>query len=326
MGLRFTSFLKVKEFGRRIDIMPPFAMMFPGQGSQKRGMLAEIAQNYSVIKQTFDQASHVLGYDLWHIVQHGPDKDLNNTIHTQPILITSSVALFRLWQEQGRDNPTILVGHSLGEYSALVCAGALSLEEAVCLVKKRGHLMQKALFNKKVGMIIVIGLNNDLIFRICHNCGKEDNSIVQPVIFNSQREVVIAGKKSALRRVEKNCKISGAVVLSLSSIASHCELMKPIANEFASALDKVTLQTPQLPVLNNVDVRCESNSCQIRSSLVRQLYMPVRWMECIEFIMKQGIVIFIEVGPGNVLSKIIKRNSPHLTTINLDNSYFLNNL
>ncbi|MEI4220351.1 MAG: ACP S-malonyltransferase [Candidatus Dasytiphilus stammeri] len=302
--------------------MKPFAMMFPGQGSQKRGMLAEIAQNYSLIKQTFDQASNTLGYDLWHIVQHGPDKDLNNTIHTQPILLTSSVALFRLWQEQGRDNPTILVGYSLGEYSALVCAGVLSLEEAVCLVKKRGALMQKAICNKKVGMLIIMGLNNDLIFRICQNCAQEDNSIVQPVIFNSQREVVIAGNKSALVRVEKNCKSSGAVVVSLPSIPSHCELMKPIANEFSSTLSKVTLNRPRLPVLNNVDVRCESHPYKIRSSLLRQLYMPVRWIECIEFIIKQGIVIFIEVGPGNVLSKIIKRNSPHLTTINLDNSYF----
>lgn len=298
-------------------------MMFPGQGSQKRGMLAEIAKNYSLIKQTFEQSSNALGYDLWHIVQHGPDKDLNNTIHTQPILLTSSVALFRLWQEQGRDNPTILVGHSLGEYSALVCAGVLSLEEAVCLVKKRGELMQKALFNKQVGMLIIMGLNNDRIFRICQKSAQEDNSIVQPVIFNSKREVVIAGNKSALVRVEKNCKISGAVVVSLPSIPSHCELMKPIANEFASTLDKVTLKIPRLPVLNNVDVRCESHPYKIRSSLIRQLYMPVRWMECIEFIMKQGIVIFIEVGPGNVLSRIIKRNSPHLTTSNLDNSYFL---
>lgn len=298
-------------------------MMFPGQGSQKRGMLAEMAQNYSLIKQTFDEASNAVGYNLWHIVQHGSAKDLNNTIHTQPILLTSSVALFRLWQEQGRDNPTILVGHSLGEYSALVCAGALSLEEAVCLVNKRGQLMQKAILNKKVGMIIVMGLNNDLIFRICQNSAQEDNSIVQPVIFNSHREVVIAGNKSALLRVEKNCKIYGAVVVSLPiSIPSHCELMKPIANEFASTLDKVTLKTPCLPVLNNVDVRCESNPCQIRSSLIRQLYMPVRWRECIEFIIKQGIVIFIEVGPGNVLSSILKRNSTHLTTINLDNSYF----
>ncbi|WWO96729.1 MAG: ACP S-malonyltransferase [Candidatus Dasytiphilus stammeri] len=302
--------------------MTPFAMMFPGQGSQKRGMLAEISQNYSLIKQTFDQASNALGYDLWHIVQHGPAKDLNNTIHTQPILLTSSVALFRLWQEQGKDNPTILVGQSLGEYSALVCADTLSLEEAVCLVKKRGQLMQKALLNKKVGMLIVMGLNKDMILRICQNSAQEDNSIVQPIIFNSQREVVIAGNQSALLRVEKNCKISGAVVVSLPSIPSHCELMKPIANEFSSALDKVTLKTPRLPVLNNVDVRCESDPCKIRSSLIRQLYMPVRWMECIEFIMKQGIVIFIEVGPGNVLSSIIKRNSPHLTPINIDNLFF----
>ncbi|WWO96898.1 MAG: ACP S-malonyltransferase [Candidatus Dasytiphilus stammeri] len=300
----------------------PFAMMFPGQGSQKIGITNNISQNYYLIKKIFDQASNAIGYDLWNIMKYGKTKNLHNTIHTQLILLTSSVALFYLWKEQGGENPSILVGHSLGEYSALVCADSLSLKDAVCLVKIRGQLMKKAMLNKpEGGMIIVRGLNNDRILKICQSSSQEDSSIVEPVILNCPKEIVIAGNKTALLRVEKNCKMSGAGVVSLPiDIPCHCKLMKPVAKEFTDLLNKVHLRPPRLPVLNNVYVKCENNPSKIRTALVRQLYMPFDWIKCIKFIIHKGIVIFIEVGAGHVLSRITKNISSSLTTISVENS------
>ncbi|MCL2894877.1 ACP S-malonyltransferase [Brenneria tiliae] len=293
--------------------MTQFAMVFPGQGSQTVGMLAELAAEYPVVTETFAQASAVLGYDLWQLTQQGPVEELNKTWQTQPALLTASVAIWRVWQQQGGKTPALLAGHSLGEYSALVCAGVLDFQQAVRLVELRGKLMQEAVPEGTGAMYAIIGLDNDAIVKACDESAQ--GQVVSPVNFNSPGQVVIAGNKEAVERAGAACKAAGAKrALPLPvSVPSHCALMEPAAKKLAVALESVDFHEPTIPVVNNVDARIETSPEAIRSALVRQLHRPVRWTECVEFIASQGVESLLEIGPGKVLTGLTKRIVATLT-------------
>ena len=287
--------------------MSNFAIVFPGQGSQAIGMLAELGEQHDVVTQTFAEASEALGYDLWSLVQNGPVEDLNQTFRTQPALLATSVALWRVWQEQGLIQPTVLAGHSLGEYSALVCAGVIDFKEAIKLVELRGQLMQEAVPAGVGAMFAIIGLDNDSIAKACEVAAQGD--VVSPVNFNSPGQVVIAGNKDAVERAGALCKEAGAKrALPLPvSVPSHCALMKPAADKLAVALEGIEFSAPVLPVINNVDVIAETDPAKIKDALVRQLYCPVRWTEVVEMMAEQGVETLYEVGPGKVLTGLTKR-------------------
>jgi len=293
--------------------MTQFAFVFPGQGSQSLGMLADLAAQYPIVEATFSEASSVLGYDLWQLVQQGPAEELNKTWQTQPALLAASVAIFRVWQQQGGKMPAIMAGHSLGEYSALVCAGVLDFQAAIRLVELRGKLMQEAVPEGTGAMSAIIGLDNAAIAKACEESAQ--GQVVSPVNFNSPGQVVIAGNKEAVERAGAACKAAGAKrALPLPvSVPSHCALMKPAADKLAIALQEITFSAPQVPVVNNVDVRTETDPEAIRSALVRQLYSPVRWTESVEFMAAQGVTLLLEVGPGKVLTGLTKRIVDTLT-------------
>ncbi|PWC14193.1 [acyl-carrier-protein] S-malonyltransferase [Brenneria roseae subsp. americana] len=293
--------------------MTQFAMVFPGQGSQTVGMLAELAAEYPIVTETFAQASDALGYDLWQLTQQGPVEELNKTWQTQPALLTASVAIWRVWQQQGGKQPALMSGHSLGEYSALVCAGVLDFQQAVRLVELRGKLMQEAVPEGSGAMYAIIGLDNDAIAKACEESAQ--GQVVSPVNFNSPGQVVIAGNKEAVERAGAACKAAGAKrALPLPvSVPSHCALMEPAAQKLAAALESIDFRTPSIPVVNNVDARIETSPEAIRSALVRQLHCPVRWTECVELISSQGVGLLLEVGPGKVLTGLTKRIVDTLT-------------
>ena len=289
-----------------------FALVFPGQGSQSTGMLSALADEYTAIKETFAEASAVLGYDLWDVVQANPHDKLNQTEYTQPALLTASVALYRCVEGQiGR--PAVMAGHSLGEYSALVCAGALAFKDAVQLVQLRGQAMQKAVPEGTGAMAAVIGLDDAAIEQACADAAQGD--VVSAVNYNSPGQVVIAGHKDAVARAADACKAAGAKrVLPLPvSVPSHCELMRPAAEALQAGLNELTIKAPQVPVLHNVDVS-EANVDSIAQNLVAQLYSPVRWTQTMQKIAGQGVTRVYEMGPGKVLSGLSKRIDKALET------------
>lgn len=287
--------------------MTKSAYLFPGQGSQTVGMLSDLYDNFDVVKTTFAEASDALGYDLWNLVANGPDTELNKTWQTQPALLTASVAIWRVLEEKGVAKPDFLAGHSLGEYSALVCAGVLAFADAVKLVEKRGQLMQAAVPEGEGAMAAVIGLDDDAIIKACEDAAGDD--VVSAVNFNSPGQVVIAGSKAAVERAGEALKALGAKrVLPLPvSVPSHCALMKPAADELANVIEGLTFNAPVIPVVNNVDVAAETAPEQIKSALIRQLFSPVRWTETIEFLAKEGVETVYETGPGKVLTGLNKR-------------------
>ncbi|WP_386691144.1 Malonyl CoA-acyl carrier protein transacylase [Lonepinella sp. MS14434] len=297
--------------------MKKFAMVFPGQGSQSVGMLAELATAFPVIEQTFKQASEVLGYDLWQLVQQGPAEELNKTWQTQPALLAASVAIYRVWQQQYPDlKPNLMAGHSLGEYSALVCAEAIDFQDAIKLVELRGRLMQQAVPEGTGAMYAIIGLDNDSIINACK--AAEQGEVVSAVNFNSPGQVVIAGSKAAVERAAVACKEAGAKrALPLAvSVPSHCALMKPAADQLAVSLESIAVKSPITPVINNVDVKTENESSAIRTALVRQLYSPVRWTESVEKMAKSGgVEVLVEIGPNKVLTGLTSRIVKDLAAI-----------
>lgn len=304
--------------------MTQFAIVFPGQGSQTVGMLAELVAQFPLVEETFAEASAALGYDLWQLVQQGPAEELNKTWQTQPALLAASVAIYRVWLEQGGKQPALLAGHSLGEYSALVCAGVLDFADAVRLVELRGKLMQEAVPEGTGAMQAIIGLDDAAIRQACEESAQ--GQVVSPVNFNSPGQVVIAGNKEAVERAGVACKAAGAKrALPLPvSVPSHCALMKPAAEKLAVALEELTFNTPQVPVVNNVDVKCEQTSAAIRDALVRQLYSPVRWTESVEFIASRGVSQLVEAGPGKVLTGLTKRIADSLTAVAVNDPASLN--
>lgn len=287
--------------------MSKFAVVFPGQGSQTVGMLAELGEQYDVVKATFAEASEALGYDLWALVQNGPAEDLNATFRTQPALLASSVAIWRVWQEVSGEQPEMVAGHSLGEYSALVCAGVIDFKQAIKLVALRGELMQQAVPAGVGAMYAIIGLDDDAIAKACEEAAQGE--VVSPVNFNSPGQVVIAGNKAAVERAGELCKAAGAKrALPLPvSVPSHCALMKPAADKLAEALQSIEFNAPTVPVINNVDVIAETDPAKIKDALVRQLYSPVRWTEGVVAMHEQGVDTLLEFGPGKVLTGLTKR-------------------
>jgi [acyl-carrier-protein] S-malonyltransferase len=287
--------------------MTNFTFAFPGQGSQSVAMLAGLAEQFPVVIDTYKEASDALGYDLWALVQQGPSEDLNQTDKTQPALLAASVAVWRVWAEQGGALPSVIAGHSLGEYSALVCAGVIEFKDAIKLVELRGQLMQQAVPAGVGAMYAIIGLADDKIAQACEQAAQGE--VVSPVNYNSPGQVVIAGNKDAVERAGVLCKEAGAKrALPLPvSVPSHCALMKPAAEKLAIALQGIDFRAPQISVINNVDVIAETDVNKIKDALVRQLYCPVRWTSIIEKMASQGINLQVEAGPGKVLSGLVRR-------------------
>ena len=283
------------------------ALLFPGQGSQSVGMLSELLESSDIVKATFSEASSALGYDLAALVLNGPEEELNQTHRTQPALLTASVAIYRHWLAANPDVEVVMAGHSLGEYSALVCSEVISLGEAVKLVEKRGLYMLEAVPAGVGSMAAIIGLGDEQIKTACEESAQGE--VVSPVNYNSPGQVVIAGHKAAVDRASQACKDAGAKrALPLSvSVPSHCELMKPAAEKLANDLAALTFNTPKCDVINNVDVKAQSSADAIKDALVRQLYSPVRWTETVQALVAQGITQSYEFGPGKVLTGLAKR-------------------
>ena len=299
------------------------AFVFPGQGSQSVGMLAELGANHHVVVETFSQASEVLGYDLWQLVQHDQNGLLNQTHITQPALLSASVALWRLWLEKGGITPTMLAGHSLGEYSALVCAGALGFSDAIRLVEARGQFMQAAVPPGEGGMAAIIGLDNDAVALACEVSAQ--GQTVAPVNYNSPGQVVIAGSKLAVERAMVACKAGGAKrALALPvSVPSHCSLMLPAAEKLRTILAGVKVSLPIIPVVHNVDAKLASSSEAIISNLVAQLHQPVLWTQCVESIAASGVDLVVECGPGKVLNGLTKRINKTLQSASINDAVSL---
>ena len=296
------------------------AFVFPGQGSQSVGMLAELGANHHVVVETFSQASEALGYDLWQLVQHDQSGQLNQTYITQPALLSASVALWRLWLEKGGRTPTMLAGHSLGEYSALVCAGALGFSDAIRLVEARGQFMQAAVPSGEGAMAAIIGLDNDAIALACEVSAQ--GQAVAPVNYNSPGQVVIAGSKLAVERAMVACKAGGAKrALALPvSVPSHCALMLPAAEKLRTILAGVKMSLPMIPVVHNVDAKLASSSEAIISNLVAQLHQPVLWTQCVESIAASGVDLVVECGPGKVLNGLTKRINKTLQSASINDA------
>ena len=282
-----------------------FAFVFPGQGSQAVGMLSEFAEE-AIVKQTFEEASEALGYNMWALVSEGPADQLNQTNYTQPALLTASTAIWRLWAESG-PKPKFVAGHSLGEYSALVASDSLAFADAVRLVAKRGEFMQQAVPAGTGKMAAIIGLDDALIQEACDAAA--ESQVVSPVNYNSPGQVVIAGNAEAVERAMELCKEKGAKrALPLPvSVPSHCELMRPAAEQLAEAMSQIEINTPNIELINNVDVAINQDAEKIKDALVRQLYSPVRWTETVQKLAGEGINTLFECGPGNVLSGLAKR-------------------
>ncbi len=286
--------------------MSKTAFIFPGQGSQSLGMLSEFAERPAV-KQTFQEASGALDQDLWALAQEGPKEALNQTEITQPLLLTAGVALWRLWEQSGGPRPNVLAGHSLGEYSALTCAGVINLGDAVRLVRTRGQLMQKAVGQGEGSMAAILGLDDEQVRSACAQAAQ--GGVVEAVNFNAPGQVVIAGSVDAVERAIVACKEAGAKrAMALPvSVPSHCALMKPAAEQLADTLNSTRFHAAEMPVINNVDVAMETDPEKIRDALIRQLYSPVRWVETIQALKEQGVGHLYECGPGKVLCGLVKR-------------------
>jgi [acyl-carrier-protein] S-malonyltransferase len=297
------------------------AFVFPGQGSQKVGMLAAAHEKFSVVRATFEEASEALGYDMWTLVQSGPQDALNLTETTQPVLLTSSVALWRAWLEEAGATPDIMAGHSLGEFSALVCAGALAFSDAVTLVRRRGEFMQTAVPAGQGAMAAIIGLQDSVINDICQDIASGDDGIVSAVNFNSPGQVVIAGHTAAVAAASVALKEAGAIkAISLPvSAPFHTSLMKPAGEQLAEAIADITIAPPEVPVVQNVHASTETDPEKIRTLLVEQIYSPVQWTACMQSIINSGATHLVECGPGKVLSGLARRIDKSLQCYSIEN-------
>lgn len=297
-----------------------YAFIFPGQGSQHLGMLAELAKHYYLIKDLYDLASKALGYDLWELTQHGPIEQLNETERTQPALLVAGVASWQIWQSMMKTEPQYFAGHSLGEYTALVCAGVFDIETGIDLVAARGHYMQEAVPVGKGAMAAIVGLDQEIVKGICDEACEYPEQ-VSPANYNTVGQIVIAGESEAVERAMTFAKEQGAkIVMKLPmSVPSHCNLMKPAAERLAQKLAGISLKEPRIPVINNVDVCVYQQPEQIVDALVRQLYSPVRWIETIQYLINKDINVIIESGPGKVLTGLNKRIASDLALAAITN-------
>ena len=296
------------------------AVVFPGQGSQSVGMLSEYTESWPQIIDTFKEASDVLGYDLWDIVSNGPIEKLNQTEITQPAVLAADIAVMRVMTEQCMIKPFVLAGHSLGEYAALVAAKSIEFTDAIKLVAERGRLMQTAVPEGEGAMAAILNLTDEQIIEICQRVSAETNLIVEAVNFNSPGQVVIAGNTAAVDKAIELAKEEGAKrALKLPvSVPSHSSLMKPAADQLAEILKTITIKTPEIQVIHNVDAKSHEEPDAIRDALARQLYNPVRWVETAKIIGSAGDDAIVECGPGKVLSGLSRRITKDVPTFALD--------
>lgn len=286
---------------------PDLAFLFPGQGSQSIGMLGALSERHAVVQKTFIEASAALGDDLWKIACEGPEQLINRTDYTQPLMLTAGVAVWRAWQAGGGPLPGYMAGHSLGEYTALVCSGALDFSDAVSLVRDRGRYMQEAVPEGEGAIAAVLGLDDEAVQTVCAEAA--EGQVVEPVNYNSPGQVVIAGHLAAVERALLRAKANGAkrAVRLPMSVPAHCSLMRPAAEKLATRLEKVSLQPAQAPVIHNVDVSTSADAAAIRARLVDQVKSPVRWTECIKALADNNVTKVVECGPGRVLVGLNRR-------------------
>ncbi len=295
------------------------AMVFPGQGSQSVGMLAAY-DGHAVVKQTIDEASGVLGQDLWALVELGPEDALALTVNTQPVMLAADVAVYRAWLAAGGATPSVMAGHSLGEYPALVCGGAIEFADALPLVRLRAQAMQEAMPAGTGGIAAILGLDEAAIRAICAEAAQ--GSVVEPANLNAPGQIVIAGDRAAVERAIELAKSRGArrALLLSMSVPAHCSLMAPAGDRLRAAISAVTMSSARIPVIHNSDVTASGMASAIRDALVRQLFMPVRWIEIIEAMVRDGVTHFIECGPGKVLQGLVKRIAPDAVVQTLSTS------
>lgn len=293
------------------------AFIFPGQGSQSIGMMNSLAESGTVIQDTFSEASAVLGYDLWALVTDGPAEKLNSTEYTQPAMLTAGVASWRAWLEAGGAEPSVMAGHSLGEYTALVCAGALEFTDAVSLVSDRARFMQQAVPEGEGAMAAVLGLDDEDVRNLCQ--ANAAGEVLQAVNYNAPGQVVVAGSAAAVGRLLENAKAAGAKrALPLPvSVPSHCALMQPASDRMAERLKDVAISQPRMPVIHNVNVQSATDEDNIRQLLARQISEPVRWVETINSMNEMGVAQLFECGPGKVLCGLNKRINRDIACIPL---------
>jgi len=285
----------------------PISIVFPGQGSQAIGMSSDLASEFSLVKELYLEASDVLGTDMWAMTQEGPIESLSQTENTQPALLIAGVAAWRVWQELGGAQPVMMAGHSLGEYTALVAAGALSFSDGVALVRDRGKYMQEAVPAGQGGMAAIIGLEDQQVIDVCTEVANGD--VLQAVNFNAPGQVVIAGSAAAIERAAPAMKAAGAKrALPLPvSIPAHSKLMSPASERLAERLAGINVTLPEIPVLHNCNVSVAGSAEDVKANLVSQLDSPVRWVESVVAMHQQGVDSFVESGPGKVLGGMIKR-------------------
>ncbi len=295
------------------------AVVFPGQGSQSTGMLADYAQTWPQIEQTFAEASAIVGYDLWAICCHGPVEKINRTEITQPLMLAADIAVMRVMEQQCMLTPFVFAGHSLGEYAALVAAQALTFENAIKLVAKRGQLMQQAVPEGEGAMAAIIGLSDDVVIETCQQVAEDTGLVVEAVNFNSPGQVVIAGNRAAVEQANEALKEAGAKrALPLPvSVPSHSALMQPAAQQLEQYLQTIEIKTPVTQVIHNFDARSHDEPDAIRDALTKQLYNPVRWTESIAII-SDGAEVIVECGPGKVLGGLTRRINANVSSFSLD--------
>jgi [acyl-carrier-protein] S-malonyltransferase len=299
--------------------MTNLAFVFPGQGSQKIGMLADLAEQNPIIEKTFSEASDVLGYDMWQLIQQGAQEDINLTQRTQPILLTCSVAIWRLWNEKQGALPSQMAGHSLGEWSALVCANVIDFADGLRIVEARGKYMQQAVPVGQGAMAAIIGLDDQAILDACTEA--RDLGVVDAVNFNAPGQVVIAGSNDAVERAMEICKSAGAKrALPLPvSAPFHTSLMKPAADNLADMVNAVSFRAPEVPIMHNVHAKNEQDPEAIKALMLEQIYSPVKWVDCVKQLKESGINTIVECGPGKVLSGLCKRIDRDLTSVATEN-------
>ena len=289
------------------------AFLFPGQGSQKLGMLHNLSQSFSLVESTFQEASDAMGVDLWEITQTDKKEILANTEITQPVLLSASVAIWRVWLSLTNERPLALAGHSLGEYSALVCSDSLSFQDAVRLVHFRGSAMQSAVPSGQGKMAAILGLSEKIVAEICADAQKR-SGLVSPANINAANQIVIAGECHAVTLAIELCKEAGAKrALALNvSVPSHCALMQTAAEDLEQMLDSLEISSPKIEVIQNVDGEVQTDVSTIKHNLIKQLYMPVRWVDCVNKVHQLGCKNIVECGPGRVLSGLVKRIQPEI--------------